>query len=101
MSNEQLQKSFPSIANGTDELSKLPGYAYYWYTDTFSMYNAYSLEPGPSRELLAIHTSLGLLEPTRMVFGEMNAGTVAYAATPAIIRTLITRQCSLSGRFIR
>jgi hypothetical protein len=88
MPNEQLQKSFPSTANGTDELSKLPGYSYYWYSDRFSMYNAYSLEPGPSREILAIHTPLGLLEPTRMVFGEMNAGTVACAATPAIIRTL-------------
>ncbi len=27
MSNDHLQKSFPSTANGTDELSKLPGYA--------------------------------------------------------------------------
>jgi hypothetical protein len=88
MANDQLQKSFPTTANGTDELAKLPGYTYYWYTDRFSMYNAYALEPGPSRELLAIHTPLGLIEPTRMVFGEMNAGTVACAATPAILRTL-------------
>jgi hypothetical protein len=88
MPNEQLQKSFPSTANGTEELSKLPGYSLYWYTDRFSMYNAYSLEPGPSREIFAIHTPLGLLEPTRMVFGEMNAGTVACSSTPAIIRTL-------------
>ncbi len=49
------------------------------------MYNAYLLEGGPSRELLAVHTPLGFLEPTRMVFGEMNAGTVACAATPAIL----------------
>jgi hypothetical protein len=88
MPNEQLQKSFPSTANGTEELSKLPEYSLYWYTDRFSMYNAYSLEPGPSREILAVHTPLGLLKPTRMVFGEMNAGTVACASTPAIIRTL-------------
>lgn len=27
MANDQLQKSFPSTANGTDELAKLPGYA--------------------------------------------------------------------------
>jgi hypothetical protein len=79
---------FPPQANGTEELSNLPDYTYYWYTDRFSMYNAYSLEPGPFRELLAIHTPLGFLELTRMVFGEMNAGTVACAATPAIIRTL-------------
>jgi hypothetical protein len=88
MPNDQLQKSFPTTANGTDELSKLPGYSLYWCTDRFSMYNAYALEPGPSRELLAVHTPLGLIEPTRMVFGEMNAGTVACATTPAILQTL-------------
>jgi hypothetical protein len=88
MANDQLQKSFPTTANGTDELAKLPGYDFYWYTDRFSMYNAYALEPGLSSELLAIHTPLGLIEPTRMVFSEMNAGTVACAATPAILRTL-------------
>jgi hypothetical protein len=52
------------------------------------MYNAYLLEPGPSRVFLAVHTPIGLIEPTRMVFGEMNAGTVACAATPAILQTL-------------
>jgi hypothetical protein len=88
MANDQLQKSFPSTANGTDELSKLPGYSFYWCTDRFSMYNAYLLEPGPSREILAVHTPLGLIEPTRMVFGEMNASTVAYATTPATLQTL-------------
>jgi hypothetical protein len=88
MANDQLEKSFPTTANGTDELSKLPGYNYYWYTDRFSMYNAYALKPGSSRELLDLHTPLSLIEPTRMVFGEMNAGTVACAATPAILRTL-------------
>ncbi len=88
MANAQLQKSFPTTANGTDELAKLPGYSFYGWADRFSMYNAYALEPGPSRELLAIHTPLGLIEPTRMVFGEMNAGTVACAATPAILCTL-------------
>jgi hypothetical protein len=54
--NDQLQKSFPSTANGTDELAKLPGYLLYWITDRFSMYNACMLNPGPSRELLAVHT---------------------------------------------
>jgi hypothetical protein len=69
--NDQLQKSFPSTANGTDELAKLPGYKYYWITDRFSMHNAYALRPGPCRELLAVHTPVGLIEPTRMVFVEM------------------------------
>ena len=52
------------------------------------MYNAYALRPGPSRELLAVHTPIGLIEPTRMVFGEMNAGTVACANTPATLMRL-------------
>jgi hypothetical protein len=86
--NDQLQKSFPSTANGTDELAKLPGYSCYWITDRFSMYNAYSLRPGPSREFLAVHTPIGLIEPTRMVFGEMNAGTVACANTTATLMRL-------------
>ncbi len=54
------------------------------------MYNAYALRPGPSRELLAVHTPIGLIEPTRMVFGEMNAGTVACANTPATLMRLPT-----------
>jgi hypothetical protein len=86
--NDQLLKSVPSTPNGTEELAKLPGYKWYWGTDRFSMYNAFALAPGPSRQLLAIHTPLGLLEPTRMVFGEMNAGTVACSLIPAQLRTL-------------
>ncbi len=68
----------------------MPGYKWYWGTDRFSMYNAFALAPGPSRQLLAIHTPLGLLEPTRMIFGEMNAGTVACSLIPAQLRTLPT-----------
>ena len=41
LANDQLQKSFPTTANGTDELAKLPGYTYYCYTYSFSFYNAY------------------------------------------------------------
>jgi hypothetical protein len=52
------------------------------------MYNAYALRPGPSRELLAVHTPIGLIEPTRMVFGEMNTGTVACANTSATLMRL-------------
>ncbi len=29
MANDQLQKLFPTTANGTDELAKLPGYTFY------------------------------------------------------------------------
>jgi len=59
--NDQLLKSVPTTPNGTEELAKLPGYKWYWSTDRFSMYNAFALAPGPSRQLLALHTPLGLL----------------------------------------
>jgi hypothetical protein len=83
--NDQLQKLFPFTANGTDKLAKLPGYLLYWITDRFSMYSAYMLNLGSSRELPAIQTPIGLIEPTRMVFGEMNVDTVACANTPATL----------------
>jgi hypothetical protein len=86
--NDQLLKSVPTTPNGTEELAKLPGRKWYWSTDRFSMYNAFELARGPSRQLLALHTPIGLLEPTRMVFGEMNAGTVACSLIPAQLRTL-------------
>jgi hypothetical protein len=86
--NEQLQKSHPTSANGTDELQKLPGYSLYWESDRYAMYNAFVLAAGPSRELLALHTPIGLIQPTRMVFGELNAGTVACATTPSDLRLL-------------
>jgi hypothetical protein len=86
--NEQLLKIVPTTPNGTDELAKLPGYKWYWGTDRFSMYNAFALAPGPSRQLLALHTPVGLLETARIVFGEMNAGTVACSLLPSQLRTL-------------
>ena len=70
MANDQLEKSFSTLTNGTEELQKLPGYSFYWQADHFGMYNAYGLKEGPSRELLAIHTPIGIIEPTRVVFGE-------------------------------
>jgi hypothetical protein len=86
--NEQLEKSHPTSANGTDELQKLPGYSLYWESDRYAMYNAFILAPGPSRELLALHTPIDLIQRTRMVFGELNAGTVACATTPSDLRLL-------------
>ncbi len=86
--NEQLEKSHPTSANGTDELQKLPGYSLYWESDRYAMYNAFILAPGPSRELLALHTPIGLIQPTRMVFGKLNAGTVACATIPSDLRLL-------------
>ena len=88
MANDLLEKSFSTLTNGTEELQKLPGYSYYWQADHFGMYNAYGLKEGPSRELLAIHTPIGIIEPTRVVFGEKNAGQSATAPVRAAITSL-------------
>ena len=81
--NSQLKKSTSTLPNGQEELQKLGGWEIYWGTDMFGMYNAYGLAEGPSRELLAVHTPIGLLEPTRCIFGEKNAGQVCSAPVRA------------------
>ena len=52
------------------------------------MYNCYILAPGDTRELLAIHTPRGPIQPTRMVFGEKNAGQVASNPVRTKLRNL-------------
>jgi hypothetical protein len=86
--NDQLLKSLPTTFNGTDELQKIARFPI--LLGDRSLWNVQCLCPRnkPSRELLALHTPIGLIEPTRMVFGELNAGTVACAQTPSDIRTL-------------
>jgi hypothetical protein len=98
MWTDQLLKTVPTTPNGTEELAKFPGYKWYWATDRFSMYNAFALAPGPSRQLLAIHTPIGLIEPTRMVFGEMNTDTVACSLIPAQLRTLLPRTSMITPK---
>ena len=83
--NEQLKKPVSTLPLGPEELAKLGGYDTYWVTDHYGMYHAYVLAPGPSRELLAIDTPIGIIQPTRLIEGEKNAGQVA--STP--IRTKI------------
>ena len=84
--NEQLKKSVSTLPLGPEELAKLGGYDTYWVTDQhYGMYHAHVLAHGPSRELLAIDTPIGIIQPTRLIEGEKNAGQVA--STP--VRTKI------------
>ena len=53
------------------------------------MHGAYELEPGPSREALAIDMpGIGPVEPCRLTFGEMNAGQIASVPLRAAVNAL-------------
>jgi hypothetical protein len=91
--NDQLQKSIPSAANGTDELVQLPRYLYTTGSQTVLACTMHMVStPAPFAKFsLPIPSFIGLIEPTRMVFGEMiecTAGTVACANTPATLMFL-------------
>jgi hypothetical protein len=88
-SQHQLDKIAPSVPDGTSELSKLAGYNFHLSTDMCQMHGAYELEPGPSREALAIAMpAIGPVEPCRLTFGEMNAGQIASVPLRAAVNAL-------------
>ena len=60
-------------------IERAAGHAAYWYMDGEMMYNGFGLHP-ESRSICAIHTPLGLIQPTCLQFGLMNAGVVAQGA---------------------
>ena len=86
--NGQIKKSVPTLPDGPSELRKIGGYDIYFLTDHYGMYNCYILAQGASRELLAVHTPRGPIQPTRMVFGEKNAGQVASNPVRTKLRDL-------------
>ena len=61
----------------------------YWYTDGDRQYNGWRLDE-KSRDIAALWTPLGLLRPTRLQFGLMNAGIVTQG------RLRVMRQQKLS-----
>ena len=73
--NSQIQRGQP---NGNDAISQIrhaAGKHAYWYTDGDQQYQGWALEK-ESRNTLAVWTPIGLLRPTRLQFGETNAGVV-------------------------
>ena len=69
----------PLQANAPDvpyQIQKAAGMAAYWYTDGDAQYNGWKIAPD-DQDLAAIWTPIGLIKPTRMQFGLMNAGIIA------------------------
>ena len=72
----RLQANAPNVPF---QIERASGRHAYWYTDGFKQYNGWLVEE-KTQEIMAVWTPRGLLAPTRMQFGAMNAGVVAQGA---------------------
>ena len=61
------------------QLERGRGHKRYWYTDGRKQYNGWLIAE-EDQDILAIWTPIGLLKPTRLQFGWMNAGIVTQGA---------------------
>ena len=75
--NTMIAKLTPNLPTGTAELEKASGHECCFESDSVACCNSFTLEEGPSREALAAWTSLGLLQPVVLPFGQKNSGTEA------------------------
>jgi hypothetical protein len=60
------------------------GHQRYWYTDGDQQYQGWALHKS-TRDVLSIWTPIGLLRPTRLQFGETNAGAVTQGAVNVML----------------
>ena len=73
--NSQCVRLQPNAPSARAALDRAKGKHAYWYTDGDRQYNGWQLDE-ESRDIAAIWTPRGLLRPTRLQFGLMNAGIV-------------------------
>ena len=73
--NSQCKRLQPNAPSARAALDRAKGHMAYWYTDGDRQYNGWRLDE-KSRDIAALWTPLGLLRPTRLQFGLMNAGIV-------------------------
>ena len=82
--NTQIQRNVP---NGPDSMSQIrhaAGHQRYWYTDGDQQYQGWALHKS-TRDVLSIWTPIGLIRPTRLQFGETNAGAVTQGAVNVML----------------
>ena len=73
--NSQIQRGQPNNNDAHSQILHAAGKHAYWYTDGDQQYQGWTLDK-ESRNTLAVWTPIGLLRPTRLQFGETNAGIV-------------------------
>jgi len=73
--NTQIEKMAPSLPRVEDEIRRFADVVAFFKTDAISAYNQILLAR-ESRPILAVWTPIGLIQPTRLPFGVINAGTV-------------------------
>jgi hypothetical protein len=90
--NSQIVKIAPNLPTGLHQLEQASGYRLYFKADSVACYHSFRLEPGASREALAVWTPTGLLQPTVPPFGQKNSGTEAQG--PYLLAAKKLRQVS-------
>ena len=74
--NEQGHKVCQPIQRPEKTVERFVHARIFFKADGLGTYNQIELEPGVSREILGIWTPMGVLQPTRMPFGWINAAAV-------------------------
>ena len=68
------------------QIRRAAGHHRYWYTGGDQQYQGWALAE-KSRDVLSVWTPLGLIRPTRLQFGETNAGVVTQGAVKVMIES--------------
>ena len=85
--NLRLHRATSNYPNGIEEIRKAVGYAYYLSADAASQFWSFALDED-SRDILAVHTPLGLLRFTRMPFGCLTAPMIAQGCYRLMLENL-------------
>ena len=83
--NSQIERLQPCGPDAMSQIRHASGHQAYWYTDGDQQYQGWAIDDIESRNALAIWTPIGLIRPTRLQFGETNAGIVTQGAVTIML----------------
>ena len=83
--NSQIKRLQPNGPDAMSQVRHASGHHAYWYTDGDQQYQGWAIDDVESRNALAIWTPIGLIRPTRLQFGETNAGVVTQGAVTIML----------------
>ena len=85
--NSQIERLQPCGPDAMSQVQHASGHHAYWYTDGDQQYQGWAIDDVVSRNALAIWTPIGLIRPTRLQFGERNAGVVTQGAVTIMLES--------------
>ena len=81
--NERIEKVVPNIPKGEDLVREVAKLSHFIESDWHSAHNSIGLDE-QSRNVLARHTPIGIMRPTRLQFGSKNAQAHFFATKMAL-----------------